>query len=259
MRNPRITSRYYGGLIRMIKIANHCHYHKVLARTLIERIAGFHCHDEFTLKIDDHGITLCTRIEKQQTCFTHSLTDPALLRRAQQKNQALLRACSNKKKTISTVADLTAGWGKDSLMLAFHGQQVLLLEQNPLIFECMHFLIELARYEQPDGCYQQMQILHENSLDYLQNRDPGFADCLYLDPMFPSHKSSAKPGKDLQILQRLTENQDIEELFELARQRAGQRVVVKRPLHADRLCGSKPDIVYAEKTIRFDVYLTRQV
>jgi hypothetical protein len=33
-------------------------------------------------------------------------------------------------------------------------------------------------------------------------------------------------------------------------------VVVKRPAKADRLTALKPDIVYREKTIRFDVYLT---
>jgi 16S rRNA (guanine1516-N2)-methyltransferase len=241
----------------VIKIANQCHYHKALARELIERTAHFQCADDFTLKITDEGIALCTELQQQKACFKHSLTDPKLIRRSQQKNQALLKACNNKKREIKSVADLTAGWGKDSLMLASHGQCVIMLEQNLLIFQCMNFLIELARYEQPRGCYSQMNIIHQNSIEYLTSRDKGFADCLYLDPMFPAHKSSAKPSKDLQILQRLTQNIAIDELFEMALNKAGLRVVVKRPLHADSLNGSKPDIVYKEKTIRFDVYLTR--
>jgi len=239
----------------MIKIANHCHYHKALAHALIERVKNFACADDFTLKINDEQIALCAELQGQKTCFTHSLTEPKLLRRAQQKNQALLKACNNRKRELGTVCDLTAGWGKDSLMLASHGQTVIMVEQNRLIFQCMTFLLEIAHYENAQGCYQRMTLNHENSIDYLQSRDTGFADCLYIDPMFPAHKSSAKPGKDLQILQRLTENRDMADLFQLALKKAGQRVVVKRPIHADTLDKRKPDIVYREKTIRFDVYL----
>ncbi len=240
----------------MIKSANQCHYHKPPARELIERIQPFQCADDFTLKISDEDIALCGELQGQQACFQHSLSDPRLLRRAQQKNQALLKACNNKKRNIKNVVDLTAGWGKDSLMLASHGQRIIMLEQNLLIYQCMHYLLELARYAHPQQCYQQMSIIHDNSLDYLAGKDKGFADCLYIDPMFPSHKSSAKPSKDLQILQRLTTNIEIEGLFEQALEKAGTRVVVKRPLHAATLSDLKPDITYKEKTIRFDVYLT---
>ncbi len=241
----------------MIKIANHCHYHKALARDLIEHVKMLEGADDFLLRIEDDHIALCTEFQHQKTCFSHRLTEPKLLRRAQQKNQALLKACNNKKRELITVCDLTAGWGKDSLMLASHGQRVEMLEQHPLIFQCMNFLLQIARYEKPNTIYEQMILRHENSLDYVATRDRGFADCLYLDPMFPAHKSSARPGKDLQILQRLTQNRDMDDLFKLALEKAGHRVVVKRPLHAATLDAQKPDIVYREKTIRFDVYLLR--
>ncbi len=241
----------------MIKIANHCHYHKALARKLVEQVKVLAITDDFLLQIEDDHIALCTRIQRQKTCFRHSLTQPKLLRRAQQKNQALFRACNNKKRELTTVCDLTAGWGKDSLMLANHGQRVEMLEQHPVIFQCMNFLLQIARHEKPHTVYDQMNLRHENSLDYLATRDRGFADCLYLDPMFPAHKSCALPGKDLQILQRLTQNRDMEDVFRLALEKAGHRVVVKRPLHAQTLDAQKPDIVYREKTIRFDVYMSR--
>ncbi len=65
-----------------------------------------------------------------------------------------------------------------------------------------------------------------------------------------------QPGKEMQILQALTDNRDIETCFELALQKARKRVVVKRPARAAPISGTKPDLVYREKTIRFDVYLT---
>ena len=57
-------------------------------------------------------------------------------------------------------------------------------------------------------------------------------------------------------MQALTTNLDIESGFELALQKARKRVVVKRPAKAPALTAVQPDIVYREKTIRFDVYLT---
>ena len=74
--------------------------------------------------------------------------------------------------------------------------------------------------------------------------------------MFPAHKSGAKPAKEMQILQALTDNSNIEACFELALARARKRVVVKRSAKAAPLGQHKPDLVQRAKTIRFDVYLT---
>ena len=60
----------------------------------------------------------------------------------------------------------------------------------------------------------------------------------------------------MQILQYLTRNENIENSFDLALQKAGNRVVVKRPAKARPLTDLSPDLVFREKTIRFDVYLT---
>ncbi len=240
----------------MIKIANHCHYHKKYARELIERIKDYQVDKDFLLHIEDDYLTLCCQIQQQKTCFTHSLSDPKLHKRAAQKNQLLLKACNNKKREIHSVVDLTAGWGRDSFILATHGQHITMVEQNPVIYNCLNFLLSIVQHDNTDKVYQQLQLINENSVDYLSFKDVRFADCLYLDPMFPAHKSSARPGKELQILQLLTTNLNVDELFELALAKAKYRVVVKRPIHAKTLSEKKPDIVYKEKTIRFDVYLT---
>ena len=240
----------------MIKIANHSVYHKGLARQLVEQVRDYHVDHAFVLTITDRDISLCSEIHQQNTCYTHSFSDPKLKRRAAQKNQALLKACNNKKRSINSVLDLTAGWGKDSYILASHDQQVQMIEQNPLLYHCLDYLLGIANKDDPDPLFKRLQVIHQNSVDYLMAQTALCADCLYLDPMFPEHKSTARPAKDLQLLQLLTENIAIDQLFELALQKAGQRVVVKRPLHAPTLNAIKPDIVYREKTIRFDVYLT---
>ena len=154
--------------------------------------------------------------------------------------------------------DLTAGWGVDGYTLARHGQRVTLIEQNALIQAIVaHSLAQLAADPVGSKFAGRLSIEAIDAKRYLQNlpEDHEF-DCIYLDPMFPAHKSTAKPAKEMQILQALTENTDLEACFELALKQARKRVVVKRSARAEPLGQHKPDLVQRAKTIRFDIYLT---
>lgn len=239
----------------MLKISNQAHYYKAQARQLVEALQPIQLEQDFTIQIDDAAITLCSNLNGQAACFTHSFLDPKLDRRAQQKNQGLIKACSNRKNSIINVVDLTAGWGKDSYLLACQGRKILMLEYHPVIFHCLNYLLTTAKEESTLHAPQQMSLQHIDSHSFLMQESTDSVDCFYLDPMFPAHKSNARPGKDLQMLQQLTHNQSIEQVFQLALKKDVQRVVVKRPLHAPFLDELKPDISYKEKTIRFDVYL----
>ena len=192
--------------------------------------------------------------------FEHSFITGPLPTRARQSTQALLKACNNKQRNIDRVLDLTAGWGIDSFTLAWHGQQVTLLEHSELLFAVLAYSHSRLTADSLESATvaNRMSIKNINSISYLQSLDTdhGF-DCICLDPMFPRRKSGAKPAKEMQILQTLTTNAEIDACFELALQHAHRRVVVKRPVKAARLSDLKPDLVYREKTIRFDVYLTR--
>jgi len=199
------------------------------------------------------------RLLEAQLGFQHSFVSGSLPVRARQSTQALLKACSNKQRNIKTVLDLTAGWGIDSFTLAWHGQQVMLLEQNEVVHAIVAYsLSRLAANHHSAAVAERIVIENINAKSYLRSSAANLEyDCIYLDPMFPRHKSGAKPAKEMQILQALTANVEIDSCFELALQTARRRVVVKRPARAAQLSSLKPDLVYREKTIRFDVYLTR--
>jgi len=211
---------------------------------------------EYQVDPDGEGVSL--KSKSTQLGFFHSFISGPFVLRARQPNQALLKACNNKKSNIENLLDLTAGWGVDSFTLAHHGQRVTLLEHHPLVFAIVAYSLgRLADDSKADAIAQRLVIKQANANDYLQSpgAEHGF-DCIYLDPMFPAHKSSAKPGKEMQILQAMTGNLDIDVAFAAALQKARKRVVVKRPAKAATLGAAKPDLVYREKTIRFDVYLT---
>ena len=211
---------------------------------------------DLRVEADDKGVGV-TLLESGLSHY-HSFVTGALARRAKQADQALLKACNNRQRNILSLLDLTAGWGADGLTLAWHGLQVRMLEQNSLLAAILdHSLACLRADEGGREVGDRLAIECINSAEFLQESgDGGEFDCIYLDPMFPPHKSSARPTKDMQILQALTGNSDIERCFELALAAARRRVVVKRPAKAPGLHESKPDIVYREKSVRFDVCLT---
>ena len=211
---------------------------------------------ELVIATDDTGVDI--NLVDSQLRFHHSFISGAFCTRARQAGQAIVKACSNKQRSINGILDLTAGWGVDSLTLAHHGKQVTMLEQNPLVYAIVAYALErLAAVESGAAIARRMKIENTDALDFLGRlNDSHDIDCIYLDPMFPDHKSGAKPSKEMQILQAVTGNLDIESCFEQALGTARKRVVVKRPAKTASLGGVKPDMAYREKTIRFDVYLT---
>jgi len=207
----------------------------------------------------DNGIQIVWLDEDQKIEFTHSFHDMGLFySRITPVNQGLLKACNNKQRNIRTLLDLTGGWGLDSFILAQHGKQVTMLEQNRLLHSVIsHSLKNASQHSHTAAAASRIELVLANSANFLRTLDLSRRfDCIYLDPMFPQHKSGAKPGKEMQILQKLTANLDIEDCFEMALSSASKRVVVKRPAKSPALTGRKPDITYREKSIRFDVYVT---
>jgi 16S rRNA (guanine1516-N2)-methyltransferase len=145
----------------------------------------------------------------------------------------------------------------DSFILAYHGRNVTMLEHNELVYQIVACSLNLARsIKHTMAAANRIELIHTSSVDFLLARqDSRPYDCIYLDPMFPDHKSNAKPAGEMQILQYLAQNQDIDECFKLALEQAEKRVVVKRPAKSKPISDLSPDLVYRQKTIRFDVYL----
>jgi 16S rRNA (guanine1516-N2)-methyltransferase len=212
--------------------------------------------DDLLVHVDETGVEI--EMPALGLRFHHSFISGPIARRAAQSTQLLLKACNNKQRSIDKILDVTAGWGVDSYILARHGQQVTMLERNPLVFAIVDYSLKLLDADAvSNSAAGRMKIENSDANRYLNslanNRE---YDCIYLDPMFRAHKSGAKPAKEMQILQAITSNLDIEDCFETALLKAGKRVVVKRAAKAPPLSQLKPDLVHRAKSIRFDIYLT---
>ena len=167
------------------------------------------------------------------------------------KNELLAKAVGIKKNILPNICDLTAGFGQDAYLLYSLGCKVNLVERSPIIAALLKEGLERA------GC--EMELYIGEAIDYLDNLNKikNFPDVIYFDPIFPQKTKSALAQKHARLLRAVVgDDADSTKVFEAALKSAKNRVVVKRPLHAQNISDKlMPDIIYKGKTIRFDVYL----
>jgi len=176
--------------------------------------------------------------------------------------QMIAKAVGVSGKFRPKVVDLTAGLGADSFVLAGLGCNVVMTERNPIV----HLLLQdglsraLAYGYVKDplllDIIGRMQLKEIDGLRYLKNiQDDKFPDVIYLDPMFPLRKKSAKVKKEMQALHHVVGNDDDScALLDRALAKAKYRVVIKRPSHADFLADKKPNYSLEGKSTRFDIF-----
>ncbi len=174
------------------------------------------------------------------------------------RQQTLSKACGLHKQNNLSILDATAGLGQDAFVLASLNSNgsVLLCEQHPAVFTLLDYAIKQGASPSETGSIcRRMSATNQNSIQLMQQKTENF-DVIYLDPMYPERKKKAKVKKGMQLLQQLIGHQQNEPLLLSAAIRAcKQRVVVKRPLHAEYYANKKADFSHKSKNTRFDIYL----
>lgn len=175
------------------------------------------------------------------------------------KNQALGKAIGLNKKADPYVLDATAGLGRDAFVMASLGCTVKMVERSPVIGALLQD--GLSRGMDDDDIAQvvkNMSLVMADSIQFMQSAPVlhDRPDVVYLDPMFPGRKKSAKVKKEMQTLQQLLGyGDDLHLLLDAALACATNRVVVKRPKGAGLISSSKPAHTIESKKTRYDIYL----
>ncbi len=172
------------------------------------------------------------------------------------KDQSIARAVGVKGGKRPSVLDATAGLGKDAFLLASFGCSVALLERSALIHALLEDGLERRGYYGAETAeiLSRMDLARGEFLEF-EPASPQF-DVVYLDPMFPARRKSAKVKKDMAALQELLGHQsDGSELLQHAKSLATKRVVVKRAKTSPHLGTDAPDIEFKGSSSRYDVYL----
>lgn len=172
-----------------------------------------------------------------------------------QQKQPLLKAINIKKNSTkkTTIVDLTAGFGKDSLILSTLKHPLISVEKNPITAAVLKTLV--AQYKQINPQCQ-WEVICACSIKWLEQQKDGLTH-LYLDPFF-AKKTTALPKKDMQWLHHLNTHEqpgNENELFITAYNKSQERVIVKRDKKAKFITDKKPNQgSIMQKTSRFDCY-----
>ena len=207
--------------------------------------------------------------------------------------QAIAKAVGVSGKFAPQVLDLTAGMGGDGFVLASLGCRVSMLERNPIVHSLLADGLSRCReaahqeLEQGDdelgAVISRLSLLEGNATNYLSNLVAKMAqlevgddarvqadsepkpevwrpDVVYVDPMFPLRKKSAKVKKQMQAFHAIVgTDPDADDLLVNALDVAKYRVVVKRPAGAGFLADTKPNYSLEGKSTRFDIYALKKL
>lgn len=177
------------------------------------------------------------------------------------KSQTIAKAVGIRDGIRPTVADLTAGLGGDAFVLASLGCPVRLVERNPVAAALLEDGMARAAGaaltdEALAGIVARMTFHYRDGRRWLDSlKAAELPDVIYLDPMFPERRKSARVKKEMEAFQAVVgEDGDAGELLPLALAKARHRVVVKRPVPAPWLNDRKPGYSLRGKSVRFDIY-----
>lgn len=173
------------------------------------------------------------------------------------RSQNIVKAIGIKSVVRLKVLDATAGLGKDAFLLASLGCEMLLLERSAIVHALLQDGLKRAAQNNDETAMAvaKMNLLCSEFMEF--DAGVGQFDVVYLDPMFPPRRKSAKVKKEVALLQQLLGHEaDNANLLEHALLVARKRVVVKRAKLSPHLGSVKPDIEYKGSSSRYDVYLT---
>lgn len=172
------------------------------------------------------------------------------------KRQPIARAVGLHQKSGLHIVDVTAGMGRDALVLANLGAQVSLCERSPVLAALLGTALELAQNE-PEiaDTISRMHLYATDALSWMASlNEDEFPDVIYMDPMYPHRSKSALVKKEMRFIRGLVgDDEDADVVLQQALSRA-KRVVVKRPKGAPLVAGLKPSHMIESKNTRYDVY-----
>jgi 16S rRNA (guanine1516-N2)-methyltransferase len=172
------------------------------------------------------------------------------------RGQALPRAAGFTKGQTPSVADATAGLGRDAFLLASLGAEVTLIERSHEVHALLAEGMARAREAGPDyaAIMDRMTLLPGDARELLAGLSP---DVVLIDPMHPPRGNAALVKQEMRLLREIVgDDPDSAELMQVALARAQKRVVLKWPLRAEAMQGIRaPSHSIAGKSTRYDVFM----
>lgn len=172
------------------------------------------------------------------------------------RGQSLPKAAGFAKGKIPTIADATAGLGRDAFLLASMGAQVTLIERSKAVHTLLQDAMMRAQDAGPEFAriISRMTLIRGDAMEVLPHLN---VDVITVDPMHPPRHNSALVKMEMRVLRQIVgSDTDSLDLMQVALACATKRVVLKWPLRAPFMAGlAPPSHQIVGKTTRYDVYM----
>ena len=155
-----------------------------------------------------------------------------------------------KAKNLS-ILDCTGGFARDAAILASLGNNVTLIDRNPLIMSLLVEAREKIKSDDIRYIFSRIKIRFGNCIEFIRNTNKHF-DYIYFDFMFNINKS-ALPSKNEQFLREIVKN-DINENVDIIHetiQRVKSKIIIKEHISSNDYDNFDIINTYKGKTVKY--------
>lgn len=168
--------------------------------------------------------------------------------------EPLAKALGLKRSVPSLVVDLTAGTGKDAVLICSFGAKVVAFERNATVFTLLAYEYQKLLRQRPE--HPLIERLSLNWGEFNAELAIDQVSAFYFDPMYEQlkKKRTAKPRKEMVAFENLIgADEDQMKFAQLMMQLSPRKLIIKRPLKAPVLL-EKRNVCFEGKTTRYDLY-----
>ena len=133
----------------------------------------------------------------------------------------------------SSILDCTGGFARDAAVLASLGNNITLIDRNPLIMSLLVDAREKIKSDDIRYIFSRIKIRFGNCIEFIRNTSKHF-EYIYFDFMFNINKS-ALPSKNEQFLREIVKN-DINENIDIIHetiQRVKSKIIIKEHISSN--------------------------
>ena len=157
------------------------------------------------------------------------------------------------KKSNLNILDCTGGFARDACIISSLGNEVTLVEENPVVSMILRNAINNIQSDEIKNIFENISIKYGNCIDFIRQTKKRY-DYIYFDFMF-NINTSALPHKREQFLRKLTTNniKVNKEIIHETIQRTDCKIIIKEHIRSNDYEDLNIINTYKEKVVKYNL------